>query len=101
MGDYTPPKVGDVQHGRRTYVEHLDGMREWSFTPTTDEDRDAFLAQVLPLLIGDCTHIKDHDTWCGWHDSLWLSGNEHCARYTDQDDFADSVIEAWEGRHGG
>jgi len=103
MSDYTPPKVGDVQYGRREYVQHLDGMREWSFTSTpqastSDGERDAFLNATLPLLIGDCVHIKDHDTWCGGHDSLWLPGNEHCARYTDQDSFADSVIEAWEGR---
>lgn len=30
-------QVGDVQYGKREYVEHMDGLREWQFTETTEE----------------------------------------------------------------
>jgi hypothetical protein len=76
-----------------------DDIRVLAPTAAMDE-RDTFLVAALPLLLGACVHVKDHATWCATHDSLWLSEHEHCARFGDMDNFADSVIEAWEGRHG-
>lgn len=65
---------------------------------TSEEERDQFLDAFLPVLLRECmTSPPGGLGWCSTHDSPWLR-RDHCDRYTDMDDFADSVLEAWQGR---
>jgi hypothetical protein len=64
-------------------------------------ERDTFLAKVLPILLGDCVQQDDNGPYCTTHDSMWIIEQGRCHYVNDRDNFADSVIEAWEGRDRG
>lgn len=66
-----------------------------------DVERDEFVAQVLPLLLGDCTRQRGDGPWCVTHNSMWITDSNRCHYFNDRDNFADAVIEAWEGRDRG
>jgi hypothetical protein len=75
-------------------------MPEDLSTPEMTE-RDEFVARVLPLLLGECRKGPDNSPWCEPHNSMWIDSQGRCHYVDDRDLFADSIIEAWEGRDRG
>lgn len=61
---------------------------------------EAFVAPTLMRMYGQCHPVKDHDSWCATHDSLWMPPEPVCRRTKDLQDTCERVLIAWEVRDG-
>lgn len=66
--------------------------------PRAQVERDAFVQRLMPLMLGTCERAPDGSAWCKAHQSFWAPRVETCSVFAEQSDFAEGVIEAWEGR---